>query len=140
MRYIEVAEAAHLVIMFSGIAVRNFKGFPSLQEVECWGGHLPGEVKVLSLKLYKNSDNSVLAYLSTFSKDCVTYSDYSSCTIDASNSRNSRLRVLLTDLEEGESGQYTCIASVIKFGEEARTSSWSIVVTRNSELMSVCCG
>ena len=93
---------------------------------------------VLSLKLYRNSDNSALAYLNAYSKECITYSDYSSCSIDSINSRNSRLRVLLTDLEEGESGQYTCIASVIRSGEEAQVSSWSIVVTRNSECIAVC--
>ena len=113
--------------------VGNFKGFPSLLEVECQGGHLEGGVKVLSLKLYAASDNSVLAYLNTYSNECITYGEYSSCFIDLTDSRNSRLRVLLVDLESGESRRYGCKASIFRSGEEAKTATWSLVVTRNSE-------
>ena len=115
------------------MAVRNFKGFPSLQEVECRAGHLEGGVKVLSLKLYAVGDDSVLAYLNTYSNECITHGEYSSCFIDVTDSRHSRLKVLLADLEEGESRGYGCKASIFRSGEEARTSTWSIIVTRNSE-------
>ena len=126
----EQSKSLHLI---SGLSFRHFKGFPSLLEVECSGSHLPPGVELLSLKLSKSYSNSFLAYMSTYSKECVTYGDYSSCFIDASNSRNSNVKVLVTDLEEGERRRYSCIASVIRSREEPRISTWSIEVIRISE-------
>ena len=118
------------------MAVRNFKGFESLQEIECWAGHLETEMKLLSLKMYAISDSSVLAYLNTLTNECVTYGEYSSCFIDTVSTRKSRLKVLVADLAEGESREYGCKASVFRSGEEAQTTSWSIVVKRMSEYRS----
>ena len=84
------------------MTVRNFKGFSSLQEVECWGEHLDPEVEMPSLKMYTIPEQKVLAYLFLVSKECMTYSEYSSCFIDESEPRKSGLRVLVSDLAEGE--------------------------------------
>ena len=119
--------------LFSGMSVRNFKGFSSLQEVECWAGHLETEVKLVSLKLYTISDNSVLAYLNTVTNECITHGAYSSCFIDIAASRKSRLKVLVADLKEGESRSYGCKASSFRSGEEPKTDTWSISVKRFSE-------
>ena len=120
-------------LLISGMSVRNFKGFSSLQEVECWGGHLKTEVKLVSLKLYTISDNSVLAYLNTLTHECITHGAYSSCSIDTVTSRRSRLKVLVADLAEGESRGYGCKASSFRSGEEPKTDTWSIVIRRISE-------
>ena len=132
-RAVKSTVSLNVLISFPGMAVRNFKGFQSLQEVECWAGHLETEMKLLSLKMYTISDNSVLAYLNTLTNECVTYGEYASCFIDTISTRQSRLRVLVADLEEGESRGYGCKASVFRSGEEARTSSWSIFVQRKGE-------
>ena len=118
--------------------VQTFRGFPSLQEVECWAGHLEAEVKLLSLKLYNVADDTLLAYLNTLTNECMTFLEYSSCDIDTSDTRQSRLRVLVADLKEGESRTYGCKTSSFRSTEEAKTSTWSIVVRRNSELL-LCC-
>lgn len=115
--------------------MRNFKGLECLQEVECHAGHLEADLKVLSLKLYTLSDDRVLAYLNTFSNECITYGEYSSCDISSGNSRNSKLRVLVTDLEEEERRGYGCKASVFRSGEEPSISTWSVVILRNSEYL-----
>ena len=117
------------------MSVANFKGFSSLQEVECWAGHLPAEVKLVSLKLYALSDNSVLAYLNTLTSECITHGAYSSCVIDTSATRRSRLRVLVADLGEGEGRSYGCKAGTFRSGEEPKTDTWSIFVKRISEWM-----
>ena len=115
------------------MSVHTFRGFPSLQEVECWAGHLEAEVKLVSLKLYNVADDTLLAYLNTLTTECITFLEYSSCSIDTADTRRSRLRILVADLQEGGSRSYGCKASSFRSTEEARTSTWSIVVRRNSE-------
>ena len=120
-------------IPIAGLSVRNFKGFSSLQEVECWGGHLDPEVKLLSLKMYTIPEQKVLAYLFLVSKECMTYSEYSSCFIDESDPRKSGLRVLVSDLAAGERRMYGCEADRVKYLERTKTTVWSILLERNSE-------
>ncbi|KAK7488928.1 hypothetical protein BaRGS_00019885, partial [Batillaria attramentaria] len=91
-----------------GISVRDYRGIPSIQEVECWGGTLEAEVILFSLKMFTIPDKSVLAVARPTTNDCMTFSEFSSCAIDASDTRKSRLRVLAADLEEGESRTYGC--------------------------------
>ena len=123
------------VIIFSGMITRDFKGFPSIQEVECWGHGLKPEVKLLSLRLYKASDNFVLASLNVFADNCLTYTDYSSCVIDTSNTHRSRVRVLVYDLEEGESRRYGCKANVVGSDGEPSKIVWSTVVNRSKRFI-----
>ena len=66
------------------------------------GGHLDPEVEMPSLKMYTIPEQKVLAYLFLVSKECMTYSEYSSCFIDESDPRKAGLRVLVSDLAEGE--------------------------------------
>ena len=115
------------------MSVRTFKGISSLQEVECWGGHLDPDVKLLSLKMYTVPQQKVLAYLFLVSSECMTYSEYSSCFIDESDPKRSRLRVLVSDLAEGEKRIYGCEADRVKYLERTKTSVWSILLERNSE-------
>ena len=117
----------------SGMTSRDFKGFPSLQEVECWAGFLEAEVRLLSLRLFRESDKFVLASLNILTNNCVTFGDYSSCMIDSSDTHNSRVRVLVFDLEEGESRRYGCLASTINAIGQPETDTWSILVRRKSK-------
>ena len=110
-----------------------FNNIASIQEVECWGGTLKPEVKLLSLKVYRSSDSATLGYLNIMTDECITLSEYSSCVIDASNTRNSRLRFLVHDLQEGESRGYGCVAVSFKSLEETTTWTWTITVTRHSK-------
>lgn len=120
-------------LTFSGMIARDFKGFPSIQEVECWGHGLKPEVKLLSLRLYRASDNFLLASVNVFADNCLTYTDYSSCVINTSDTHKSRVRVLVYDLEEGDSRRYGCKATVVGSEGEARNILWSTVVTRQSK-------
>ena len=90
-------------IAFSGMTSRDFKGIPSLQEVECKGENLKPDVKLLSLKMYRVSDNTVLASRNVFKNSCLTEDDFSSCFVDTRDTHQSKLRVLVDDLEAGES-------------------------------------
>ncbi|KAK7488909.1 hypothetical protein BaRGS_00019866, partial [Batillaria attramentaria] len=115
------------------MSVRDFKGIPSIQEVECWGGALEAGVRLFSLKIFLIPEGTVLAFLEPSSANCVTYSEFSSCFIETSDTRNSRLRVLVPELNEGESKVYGCNATSIKTLDHYKITSWNIVVTRESE-------
>jgi hypothetical protein len=94
---------------------------------------LDQEVKLLSLQIHRLADNTALASLNILANSCVTLGEYSSCMIDSEDSRNSRLRVLVYDLEEGVDRRYSCdVHTVTSFGIP-KASKWSITVTRESE-------
>ena len=101
--------------------------------MECWGHGLNPEVKLLSLRLYRAADSFVLASLNVFADNCLTYTDYSSCVINTSDTHKSRVRVLVYDLEEGDSRRYGCKATVVESEGEAKNILWSTVVTRQSK-------
>ena len=121
--------------VLTGITSRDFKGIPSIQEVECWGEGLKPEVKLLSLKLYRVSDNYVLASLNIYANTCLTYNDFSSCYVNSVDTHKSRLKALVHDLEEGESRRYGCKATVVQSEGDASELKWSTVVRRRSEYM-----
>lgn len=120
-------------MLFTGLFSRDFKGIPSIQEVECWGEGLKPEVKLLSLKLYTIEDSKVQASLNVFANNCLTYTDYSSCFVNTIDTHKSRLRVLVYDLEEGESREYGCRALSLQNTGDESEQTWSILVTRKSE-------
>ena len=115
------------------MVTRNFKGFSSIQEVECLGRGLKPEVKLLSLRLFRSSDRFVLASLNVFANNCLTYTDYSSCVVNTTDTHKSRARVLVYDLEEGQSREYRCTATVVESEGVARELNWSVLVFRKSE-------
>ena len=115
------------------MAVRDFLGFPSLQEVECSGGSLKAEVDILSLTLFRISDNSILAIANPLKNTCKTYSDFSSCDISASDTRSSTVRTLVADLEEGQTTIIGCnVTSFLETGHP-QVYSWSLAVRRRSK-------
>ena len=113
----------------------NFKGIPSIQEVECWGHGLKPEVKLMSLKLFRSVDNYVLASLNVFTNTCLTYNDFSSCFVNNIDTHKSRLKVLVYDLEEGESRSYGCKLTVLDSEGDASDLKWSTIVRRLSEYL-----
>ena len=120
-------------ICLSGMTARHFRGIPSIQEVECWGGYVAPDAKLISLQMFKRSESSVLASLNLYTNSCMTYGEFSSCVIDLRDVHNSRLRLLVHDLAEGESREYRCTAVGMAPSGSTKTVSWTIVVTRNSE-------
>ena len=118
---------------FSGMTSRNFKGFPSLKEVQCSGRSLKPEVKLLSLQLYKLPEEEMLASLNVFSNTCVTMGDYSSCVVNTSDTHVSTLRTLVTDMREGERRQYKCTANAVDSYGLPKFLTWTTVIEYHSE-------
>ena len=115
---------------FPGMTVRDFLGFPSLQEVECSGGSLTGDVNLLSLKLFRTSDNAVMAIINPLKNTCKTFHEFSSCDINTGDSRKSLVRTLVADLEEGETTVLGCNVTTFLEDGHAQMYSWFITVHR----------
>lgn len=111
------------------MTVRTFRGIPDLQEVECSGGHLDSDVNILFLKLMEESNSSILAYANPMKKECLTFGEFSSCFLDTTDTRKSRLRVLVSDLAVGQTRMYGCVVSSWKSLGVTETLKWSIAVT-----------
>ena len=116
--------------LFPGMTVRDFLGFPSLQEVECSGGSLTGDVNLLSLKLFRTSDNAVMAIINPLKNTCKTFHEFSSCDINTGDSRKSLVRTLVADLEEGETTVLGCNVTTFLEDGHAQMYSWFITVHR----------
>ena len=113
--------------------MRDIRNISSIKEVECSGVTLRPEISLLSLKTFRVANNTVTAYLNTLKNECITLDEYSSCVIDSSSTRRSRLRFLVHDLKEGESREYGCTANSFKSLEDTRTWTWTVTVRRKSE-------
>ncbi|XP_025101716.1 uncharacterized protein LOC112568586 isoform X5 [Pomacea canaliculata] len=138
----EMAITQHLVLWLlvvaavvrstiTGITVRDFRGIPSIQEVECWGGTLQKDMNVFSLKIFTVSDNALLAYVKPSAKECITIKEYSSCFVDFADTRNSRLRTLVPDLDEDEMREYGCNVTSFQAVDDVHKLTWTAIVRMN---------
>ena len=124
---------SHFSYFYAGLTSRDFKGIPSLQEVVCSGRSLEPEVKLLSLRMVRFADSKVISSLNVFSNTCITHGDFSSCLIDTLDTHKSRLRILVFDLEEGESRIFGCkVHTMDSFGNPT-TLTWTLLVQRPSK-------
>ena len=114
---------------------RDFRGIPSIQEVECSGGSLNSDVKLISLQMFKLPETTVLASLNVYTNNCMAFSEFSSCMIRPAEIHKSHLRILVHDLEEGEIREYGCTANTINPLGNSLYKNWKIVLKRNSKSM-----
>ena len=121
----------------TGMISRSFRGFYNLQEVECFGDNVDAGLTLTSLRLVKLPEKEIIAVLRTDTKTCLTYNDYSSCTIDSQSTRRSRLRVLVYDLKEGESREYGCTANTVDSLGGAVPKNWNIVISLRCEYIHI---
>ena len=120
-------------ICFTGMGSRDFRGIPSIQEVECWGGNLDSDVKLMSLHMYKLPDSTVLASLNVYTSSCMTFGDYASCVIHPTDTHKSKIRVLVHDLDAGNSREYGCTANTLNSMGNPMVSTWKLLVKKNSK-------
>ena len=118
---------------FPGMTSRDFRGISSIQEVECWGGNINSDVKLMSLQMYKLPESTVLASLNVYTNNCMTFGDYSSCVIHPSDKHRSRIRILVHDLEEGESREYGCSANTLNSLGNSVIRNWKLRIIRVSK-------
>ena len=121
------------ICTIAGLTVSDFKDIVSIQEIICEGEGLSPEVKLLSLKLYRLTEEHVQASLNIYANTCLTYTEYSSCHVDSVDTHKSRVKVLVYDLEEGQSRRYGCKATIVRSEGDASELNWSIVVQRKGQ-------
>ena len=109
---------------------RKFKGFPSLLEVECSGETLKPEMKLISLQIHRLVDSTAIASLNVHTGSCITLGDFSSCVMGSVDANKSRLRILVDDLEEGESREYGCVVTAVSSFGNAEVTNWKILINR----------
>jgi hypothetical protein len=66
-----------------------------VEEVDCSADVIDSDAQVLSMSLYDRHNDVILASANVASASCLTSSVFASCTIDASDSRKTRLRALI---------------------------------------------
>ena len=120
-------------ICFTGMGSRDFRGISSIQEVECWGGNLNTDVKLMSLQMYALPESTVLASLNVYTNNCMTFGDYAACVIHPTDTHKSKIRVLVHDLEEGTSREFGCTANTLNSMGNPMVSTWSLLVKRDSK-------
>ncbi|XP_025101726.1 uncharacterized protein LOC112568586 isoform X14 [Pomacea canaliculata] len=117
----------------TGLSFHDYRNISSIHEVECWGGVLGDEVRVFSLVLFRSLDHSVLAYVNPLANECFTYGEFASCSIVSGDTRKSKLRTLVADLEEGEGREYGCNVTSFKSVAHLPTVvTWSVMVRRKT--------
>lgn len=119
------------------MVVRTFKGISSLQEVECSGRYLQPEVKVFSLKLFRVSDQSVVAHVNPITNKCTSFGEFSSCFVDAADTHRSLVRTLVADLEYNESREYGCTVKAFGALGDTQTFDW-VVAARTPSMYLIC--
>jgi hypothetical protein len=117
------------------MTLRNFKGFPSLKEVECSGSELKSDADLLSLTLFAYPRNKPLAILDVFKSSCNTFAEFSSCDLDTADTKKSIVRTLTT-IEEGQTMMFGCnVTTRVRYEHTLTYSSdtWSVSVYRESK-------
>ena len=112
---------------------RDFRGIPSIQEVECWGGLLNSDVKLISLQLFRLPESTVLASLNVIANNCMTYTEFSSCFVQPNDTHKSRVRILVHELEEGYSREYGCTANAVNPQGNVIFLNWKLLIKRKSK-------
>ena len=109
------------------MTVGAFRGYPSLQELQCSGENLPAGSDLVYMVLFKQATGKILAFINLRKGECSTAEDYVSCDVDSDDTRRSRLRVLLTDVDSSATA-FGCNVTVIGPGGMLKTLSWWLAV------------
>ncbi|XP_076457968.1 uncharacterized protein LOC143291754 isoform X12 [Babylonia areolata] len=114
----------------TGLKSTPFQGFPDIQEIRCSGDSLPANAELMFVLLYEKAGGKVLGTLNVNKQECTTTEKYASCVVSSSDSRQSSLRVLVSDLPEGLSREFGCNVTILRSGVRVETLTWSLTVRR----------
>ena len=114
--------------LLSGLSSTRFHGIDSIQRVQCSGDTLPADSKILFAVLYQVSDGKILGKMSMTEKQCYTSEEFVSCDISEGETKESKMRILVADLGEGQSREFGCNVTALMAGFRTRFFSWSLVV------------
>ncbi|PVD27413.1 hypothetical protein C0Q70_12571 [Pomacea canaliculata] len=114
--------------------VEDFRRIPGVQEVQCTGEELKGDVGIFSLTLYAADNKRSLSSVNLVTKTCSASSVFASCFIDDSDTRKTRIRALITDLVEEEVREFGCnLTTFVGSSKQTTFVNWWLPVSRPSE-------
>lgn len=116
-----------------------FQGHSSIQELLCTGKTLPSDVDVLVMVMYLARTNAIIAYVNTRKRECFTSSDFVSCSVDETVTRNSELKVLIVDFVGEDSRKYGCNVSTVAAGGRLQVVSWYLPIHYLSKFSPLFC-
>lgn len=128
----------HNVCSLTGMSTHTFRDISEIQEVECSASSLNADVKLTSLQLFKlpeSESKDVLVSLNVLTNSCITFTEYSSCRIDLVNTHRSLVKVLVHDVNPGESRAYGCTANAVTSLGNPIWENWRLSVLRESEFI-----
>ena len=127
-------------LFFPGLTAKPFRGESSIIEVECTSEVLNSDIDVFQMTLFAFGEVKFAAYVNPLKGECLTSLSFSSCVIEDNDSRRTKLRTLVLDLQGNDSRDYGCNVSSSKGpGESIGTTTWKITVKSISELAVISC-
>ncbi|XP_076457965.1 uncharacterized protein LOC143291754 isoform X9 [Babylonia areolata] len=112
----------------NGLSSWSFQGFHELQELQCSGENVPADSEIMIMVLYDTATKDILAAASIGKRQCSTSHRFVACHLDPADTRQSRLKVLIDDLAEGQSKVYGCNVTFVTPDMQVKTFSWSTTV------------
>ncbi|PVD27410.1 hypothetical protein C0Q70_12568 [Pomacea canaliculata] len=117
-----------IVIHQTRLVSKLFLGSHDIQEVECSGAALPTDVDLVTMVLHSPPSDRALAYVNLQTRHCSTSEMFVSCVMDDRDSRQTKLRALVTNLPQGAARMYGCNVTAVKDGWKVKAFSWSLTV------------
>lgn len=115
------------------MTAQQFRELSSIQEVECSGLSLDSDADLLSMTFFTSKDKRVLGYVNFGKRECSTSEVFVLCEMDNKDSRRTRLKALVSDLEAGETREFGCNVTSLKTGGWTKTFSWTVSVNSSRE-------
>ncbi|XP_076457966.1 uncharacterized protein LOC143291754 isoform X10 [Babylonia areolata] len=112
----------------NGLSSWPFQGFHELQELQCSGESVPPDSDIVAMVLYEAGKSRVLAAANVGKRQCSTSHRFVACHLDPTDTRKSRLKVLIDDLAEGQSRVYGCNVTFLTSTMETKIAKWSTTV------------
>ena len=99
---------------------------------------LDSATSLLSLSLFSLSNDQVLASANIATRTCLTAGYFSSCLFHPSDTRQSRLRTLVTlkDLGYGQERWFGCNVTAFVSGGRSMIYSWRLAVSKSRKSVS----
>lgn len=122
------------VPLVAGLTSRLFMGFSDIYEVTCDSDALPPELDTFSIVLFRVGSDKVLGHANLKKRECSTADSFVSCTVAEGDTKNNDIRILISDLADGESLVFGCNLTAMTSGGIIRYFTWTHRLTHSSKM------
>ena len=125
-------------LLLQGLTSRIFGNVPTLQVLECSGLALDSTEDLLSMTIFtsRRGNDVTLVSVNLRKGECsIAENTFSLCKLNNANSRMTSLQTLIPNPPEREPREYSCNATGYEAPGRVHTKTWSLTVSRISELI-----